>query len=57
MNVGDTVRIVRDREPLLVGLVGTIRGVSADGTIAFVETNPPHGAWCSVSNLEKEDGA
>lgn len=49
--VGDTVRITDDEYPELVGLVGTVTQVSSDGVTAWVERHPPHGVWCSVSNL------
>lgn len=50
--LGDTVRIIKDEVSELVGLTGTIKLFSNDGTTAWVVR--PHGAglWCAVSNLE-----
>jgi hypothetical protein len=45
------VRIETDEYPELVGAIGTLTKFGPDGTTAWVETNAPWGAWCSVSNL------
>jgi hypothetical protein len=49
--VGSRVRIETDEYPELVGAIGTLTKFGPDGTTAWVETNAPWGAWCSVSNL------
>lgn len=49
--VGDTVRIVEDEYPQLVGLVGTVTQIGSDGTTAWVQFHPSQGAWCPVANL------
>lgn len=53
LEVGDTVRIVKDEYPRLIGVVGTLKEFSDDLTVAWVVFNDPFGAWCGVSNLEK----
>lgn len=51
IQVGDTVRIARDRHARLVGLLVQVVELGEDGTTALVRTQ--HAAfWCSVSNLE-----
>lgn len=53
--VGDSVRIVEDEYPQLVGLTGIIQKFGNDETTAWVTTGKHRGLWCSLSNLEKAE--
>lgn len=61
IKIGDTVRIVEDEYPELVGALGTVEQITKDGTAAWVI---PHdgingskgcGIWCDLSDLELEN--
>lgn len=55
MNIGDTVRIVEDVYPELVGMECRVVQMSDDGTAAWLTREGEDGisgVWCAVSQLE-----